>query len=395
MAKTYKTCEECGARLDEGAVQCDLCGSFVETPETAEAELVAEPETPGLPVEAEAMAESEATAGSAEDAAPAQPADRPAIPAGVFCNQCGWKNPPGARFCSKCGAALQVIDDPAPTAAPVASVAAPVPAQSEEKAPKISESAPKAASSGMDQKAMSRQVGIIVGAGVLLVVALFLVTAVSKTQPAGGPDPAAQQAMPAPPAPEQTPLPPQLNEQVATIEDEMAGLTGAARVARQRDLIALFFSAGRLDRAALEQQKIAEATGAVDDWKRVGDLFYDWMNTIPDPPRKAQVASQAVAAYQTVLAQDPDNLDVRTDMATAYLNTGSPMQGVTEIKRVLEADSTHLHARFNYGLMLTWINRPDQAIEQFEQVKALVDESSDYYRRADEAIRVIRQGGNL
>ena len=247
----------------------------------------------------------------------------------------------------------------------------------------------------MEHKAVSRQVGIIVGAGVLLVIALFLVTAVSKTQPGGAPVQPAQQAPLPAPIPEDTPLPAQLAEQVASIQDEVAQLNGTARIAKQRDLIALLFGAGRLDQAALEQQKIAEATSALDDWKRAGDLFYDWMNTIQDPSRKAPVAAQAITAYQAVLAQDPDNLDVRTDMATAYLNTGSPMQGVTEIKRVLEADSTHLHARFNYGLMLTWINRPDQAIEQFEQVKTLVGDSSDYYQRADEAIRVIRQGGSL
>ena len=43
--------------------------------------------------------------------------------------------------------------------------------------------------------------------------------------------------------------------------------------------------------------------------------------------------------------------------------------------------------------MLTWISRPDQAVEQFEKLKSFVDESSEYYRRADEAIRVIQQGG--
>ena len=261
------------------------------------------------------------------------------------------------------------------------------------------EAAPEAAASPKvaptEHQAISRQVGIIVGAGLLLVVALFLVTAVSKTWQADAPAQPARQALPPAAVPDEAPLPAQLAEQVATLEADIAQLDGEARIAKQRDLLVLFVSAGRLDRAALEQQKIAEATGVIEDWKRTGDLFYDWMNTIQEQQRKAQVAAQAVAAYQSVLAQTPDNHDVRTDMATAYLNTGNPMQGVTEVKRVLEADPTHLNARFNYGLMLTWINRPEQAIEQFEQVKALVDETSDYYQRANEAIRAIRQGGNL
>jgi pSer/pThr/pTyr-binding forkhead associated (FHA) protein len=33
----------------------------------------------------------------------------------VFCNRCGHKNPPGSRFCSSCGAPLDVADDVAST----------------------------------------------------------------------------------------------------------------------------------------------------------------------------------------------------------------------------------------------------------------------------------------
>lgn len=33
----------------------------------------------------------------------------------VYCNRCGHKNPPGSRFCSSCGAPLDVADDVAST----------------------------------------------------------------------------------------------------------------------------------------------------------------------------------------------------------------------------------------------------------------------------------------
>ena len=396
MSKIYKTCMECGARLVEGAEHCDLCGWPVDAPDDAGAGADARDAVAEETISEAVSAGEEVVAAPPEEAEAAQVADHPVRPAGVYCNQCGWKNPPGSRFCSQCGAPLQVLDAPPPAdvspVRPPVHVAPKPPSSMPEAAPEAAAS-PKVAPT--EHQAISRQVGIIVGAGLLLVVALFLVTAVSKTWQADAPAQPARQALPPAAVPDEAPLPAQLAEQVATLEADIAQLDGEARIAKQRDLLVLFVSAGRLDRAALEQQKIAEATGVIEDWKRTGDLFYDWMNTIQEQQRKAQVAAQAVAAYQSVLAQTPDNHDVRTDMATAYLNTGNPMQGVTEVKRVLEADPTHLNARFNYGLMLTWINRPEQAIEQFEQVKALVDETSDYYQRANEAIRAIRQGGNL
>ncbi len=391
MAKTHKTCLECGARLTVDAEQCDLCGEPVERAGTDEA---------ALPTPSEGVAEPSEPAPSPDGEEAAESADRSALPEGIYCNQCGWQNPVDARFCSMCGARLQAIDPsllpvaPSPADAPVKASArvAPVSVERPEEAPA---SAKKAVQAQADHQAVSRQVGIIVGAGVLLVVVLFLVTAVSKTRPVASPDQTTQPATPS--AVEPGALPPlaaPVVAQVEALEAEIASLSGDARIAKQRELVTLFFDAGRLDRAALEQQKIAQATDTPDDWKRAGDLFYDWMDPLQGA-EKAQVAGQAIDAYQRILAVDPDNIDVRTDMATAYLSSNNPMQGVAEIKRVLAVDPNHLHARFNYGIMLAMIGRSELAIEQFERVKGLVDETSSYSRQADDAIRAIQAGGSL
>lgn len=392
MAKTHTTCLECGARLPDDAEQCDLCGEPVAQ---------AMPADSALPEPVETVAEPSDPAPSPDDEAAGASAEPAAVPEGVYCNQCGWQNPVGARFCSMCGAGLQALD---PSLLPVAPSLAEAPAR---KAP-VRDASPVAASpedapadeekamqAKADHQAVSRQVGIIVGAGVLLVVVLFLVTAVSKTRPAAPPAQTAQPASPGAVEPGTLPpLPASVAAQVEAMEAEIALLSGEAQITKKRELVALFFNAGRLDRAALEQQQIAETTDTSDDWKRAGDLYYDWMDPLQGA-EKVQIALQAVDAYQRVLAVDPDNLDVRTDMATAYLSSNNPMQGVAEIKRVLDIDPDHLHARFNYGIMLAMIGRSELAIEQFEHVKGLVDETSSYARQADDAIRAIRQGGSL
>ena len=231
---------------------------------------------------------------------------------------------------------------------------------------------------------------MVIGAGLILVVALFMITAVSKKVDER--TPAIEEAPRGGPLPEEE-VPQDLTEIVATLDAEIALLDGEERVEKRREKLFLFVREGRMDLAAGEQQAIAREAGTADEWKRTGDLYYDWMTDIPDPVRKAEVASQAVTAYEQALVLDRDNLDVRTDMATAYLHTGNPMKGVSEIKRVLEADPTHLNANFNYGLMLTMINRPDKAIEQFEKVMALSDTTSAHYERASSAIQSIRRGG--
>lgn len=338
---TNRTCVECGARLDAATPQCGLCGWPV-----------------GKNVDLSDVVDS------ASESSPRAQA------ASVFCNGCGWKNPPQSHFCSQCGSRLQVIEGV--RRIPTTRLAA------------LDSPVKKA------QREVNRQISLIVGAGLVLVVALFLVTAVSRKVSGGDAVTTASSEAVDVPA---EPISSDLASIVAALDSEIALLTGPDLVAKRQEKIAILYREGRIDLAAGEQRRVADVTQSTEDWKRAGDLYYDWMTGLEEQQLKIQAAVQAVECYEQVLAADPDNLDVRTDMATALLNTGNPMMGVSEVKRVLETDPNHLNANFNYGLMLTWINRHDQAIEQFERVMELTDESSDHYRRAGEAIAAIRAGG--
>ena len=328
---TPHSCAECGARIEENQEQCDLCGwSFAEAKPTNDVE------------------------GSA------------ILTSGPPCNQCDGNHPPGARFCSHCGIALQGAVQPA---------ARPRPATSKRKA----SVAP----------GTGRQVGLIFGLAALLVAALFMITAVSKTTHR------AETVSLAPadtlPPVERAPLSAGLSARVEAIDLAIAQDTSAASTALEREKVFVLAQGGRTDLAAEAQQDIAQRTGDLEDWRMAGNLFYDWMMDVEDPSQRAYAASLAVTAYEAVLLGDPDNHDVRTDMATAYLNTGNPMLGVTAIKRVLEAAPDHLNANFNYGLMLARINRTNEALEQLARVLELApDTASTHNRRARALMASIR-----
>ena len=341
--KNIKTCEECGARVSPESDQCTLCG---------------------WPVGASEVPLPASDPGAEEIVSESRPLQS------VSCNDCGWKNPPLSRYCSQCGAQLQKLTH----AQPLSHKAAPKPA-----------AARPDTVTKESRKAISRQTGIVIGAGLSLVVALFLITVVSRsTHPEE--EAVATETRPV----ESQALTGVLAENIALLDAQIQEAIGSDRLSRLREKGVMLLQGGRADLAAQNQQRIAETTGDALDWKMAGDLYYDGMTEATDP---AGIAALAIAAYQQVLDRDPDNLDVRTDMATAYLNTGSPMQGVTEIKRVLEADPTHLNANFNYGLMLARISRADKAVEQFEKVMALAGDSSAHYQRAAEVLRSIRERG--
>jgi len=236
------------------------------------------------------------------------------------------------------------------------------------------------------------QIFAIIGIGVLLVIALFMVTTISKrvSSPQSAVSANSTAVVPA-----QVPLSGDLMERINELDAAIASDTSALAMLLRREKVYVLVDGGRLDMAADLQSQIAEETEFAEDWKTTGDLYYEQMADELQPQRRSRIADQAVGAYREVLLLNPDNLDVRTDMATAYLNTGNPMQGVTEIKKVLEMDPNHLNANFNYGLMLARINRNDDAIDQLERVLALaLDSTSVHYQRASALILSLREQAN-
>ena len=325
-----QACAECGARLIGDRDHCDLCGWRIE------------PDNQGV---------------SQEDPPPS-----------TYCNVCGWENPSNSNFCSQCGLKLQkrvVEPQPLPESA------------------RLPRKRPANVESGVGV-----QIFAIVGVGVLLVAVLFMATTVSKrTSP-----PESELSSVSPSAPPQAPLSDDLADRINELDLAIASDTSALAVLLQREKVYVLIEGGRIDMAADLQSQIAEETGLAEDWKRAGDLYYERMTEETQPQAISRFAGQAVNAYQEVLQLNPNNLDARTDMATAYLNTGSPMLGVTEIKKVLEMDPNHLNANFNYGLMLARINRNKEAIVQLELVLTLAsDSTSMHHQRASALISSIRE----
>ena len=363
------TCRSCGARLEPDAEHCALCGWPVGIEDH---DLREEP----VAVEAGTAIEEEGAVDSGER--------KP------FCHLCGWQNPSGARFCSSCGTKLQ---EATPDSRPK-SKAEPRPSKSNKKSP----ASVKLETAGVpeSQAIQGWQVGVMIVAGVLVVAALYLITGFSKRAfPTVAESPAqsetrgeaATQQETAPSA-SSTALPEDLAARVETLETEAKGQSGDARVAVQREIVTLFSESGRPDRAAPVQEEIAQAVNSAEDWFQAGHFLYDWMDTLSGEQRFI-IAQRAASAYESGL-QITDDLNIRTALAMAYLNTRTPMLGVQQIRQVLTEEPDHLQGNFYYGVMLMQINRLEQAEAQFERVKQLVDEGSPLYEQADMMLQNLR-----
>lgn len=337
------------------------------------------------------------------------------------CPECGARASAEAKRCDLCGASLmptarhqaddadaQPDNEQGGEAPAVRPVEAPLPRGTATTADSSQDT--EAAAGGRSTTTL--QLGLIIGIAAMLVVALFFITNLSKdlsapVTPVPADDdaafteePEASQGVPDTDrtsiferlAADETDLPGNIGSTVDSLDAviDAADPEEAQRARRQK--IDLLIGAGRMDHAAVTQRALALEEDSPEAWRRAGDLFYDWMGRMNEGPERVEVAEAAIAAYERVLADAPDNLDVRADLATALLETNEPMRGVEEIQRVLETDPDHLQARFNYGIMLAMIGRTEASIDQFERAQRIVGEDSPFYRQAEQIIEELREG---
>ena len=353
-SKTTTPCVSCGALVEDGAENCSLCG----WPVGVEDHDVRDGETAR---QTEAINET------------------PAQSEGPFCHMCGWKNPAGARFCSSCGTKLQEVEQQEIASKPVQTESEKMPPPSVVNNEVASESS-KARVSGLHMT-------MLIVSSLLIVGALYMITAFSKRAFPPVEEAASQQA--AEQGSGTRTLPAETENRLAQLQVEVDALSGEAKKAKQQEIVELYRQNNRPDRAAETWKSIAEESGVASDWFEAGHMYFEWMESQGGELRFA-AAQRAVEAYEKGLEIGEDDLNIRSALAMAYLNTRNPMQGVQQIRSVLDQDPDHLQGNYYYGVMLMQINRIEQAASQFQRVKQLVGENHPLFQQADMMLQNLR-----
>lgn len=117
-------------------------------------------------------------------------------------------------------------------------------------------------------------------------------------------------------------------------------------------------SADLSDQIAGLEFKTSQNPGDIAGWIQLGNLCFD-----SDLPEKA------IAAYKEVLAINPDNADVLTDMGVMYRKSGEYDKAVQSFDKAVGVNPKHEIARFNKGIVLMHdLNNPQGAIQAWEEL---------------------------
>lgn len=131
-------------------------------------------------------------------------------------------------------------------------------------------------------------------------------------------------------------------------------------------LMAVFMEINKYDSAAYYAALYAENFNEIDHWQKAGDAYFEAFTFALDKPKIDLLGEKSRQAYEKVLAQQPDNLDVKHNIAMTFVASSSPMQGIMMLREILEIDPKNQKTLMSMGVMSINTNQYENAVERFE-----------------------------
>lgn len=127
----------------------------------------------------------------------------------------------------------------------------------------------------------------------------------------------------------------------------------------------------RFDSAGYYLTTIAEAKPTEKAWQRAADAYYQAFTFATTPERRELLGKEARDLYDKVLAENPNNLDAKTNLGMAYMSSDNPVKGISLMREVLEADPKNQKVLYNLGILAIQSGQFDRAAERLGQLVQL------------------------
>jgi len=131
-------------------------------------------------------------------------------------------------------------------------------------------------------------------------------------------------------------------------------------------LATLYQISGKFDSSAWFAEEAAKFYNTVESWVKAGDQYYQAYTLALDQSKQNYFAEKTRTYYQKVLDVNAGNLDVKAKMAMTYFSGKNPMQGISLLREVLEADPKNELALFNLGMLSIQSGQYERAVERLQ-----------------------------
>lgn len=131
-------------------------------------------------------------------------------------------------------------------------------------------------------------------------------------------------------------------------------------------LMGVFIQINKYDSAAYYAECYAQTFNTVSHWQKAGDAYYEAFTFALDKAKIDMLRQKARSAYEKVLEKQPNNLDVKHNVAMTMVSSSSPMQGIMMLREITESDPSNEKALMSMGRLSIQTAQFDNAVQRFE-----------------------------
>ena len=169
-----------------------------------------------------------------------------------------------------------------------------------------------------------------------------------------------------------TPLTAEQQKQIAGLKVNLQqAKTEAQQVSALEKLAAAFIGADKYDSAAYYAADYADQHPNLPHVLRAGQLYFEAQTYAINAQKGQKMGEKARMYFEKALSIDPNNLLVKTNLAMTYVDTPTPMKGISLLREVIEQEPTFVPAIFNLGILAIKSNQFGKGQERFTQILKL------------------------
>jgi outer membrane protein len=125
------------------------------------------------------------------------------------------------------------------------------------------------------------------------------------------------------------------------------------------------------DSAAFYFAKLATIEPSLINTIKTADTYNEAFGLAIDPVKAEELAEKARSYYTKAMAIDPENLYAKTNLATTYVKSQTPMKGITMLREVLDTNPNYIPAILSLGTLSMQSNQYDKAVLRFQKVLSI------------------------
>lgn len=147
--------------------------------------------------------------------------------------------------------------------------------------------------------------------------------------------------------------------------------TEASQTIALEKLMRAFIGFSKYDSAAYYAGRFSDSHPGINYILRAGQAYFEAQAYAINPKKASMLGAKARIYFENALTQDPNNLLVKTNLAMTYVDTPTPMKGITLLREVIEQEPTYIPALFNLGILSIKSNQFGKGQERFAQILKL------------------------